>query len=133
MFRQESKVIRGEVPEKLGKEIEMIVTRNYKEYKKALEDCDYMICHAGVGSILDGLRNGSKVIAFVNESLKDNHQLEILEEMVGEGNIVGFPSLNQFSYEKLNQMFNDYEKGKIKAYEPVETSILDILIDKHGI
>ena len=38
---------------------------------------DLVISHVGTGSIIDTLRNNKKLIVVVNDTLMDNHQLEI--------------------------------------------------------
>ena len=41
---------------------------------------DLVISHVGTGSIIDTLRNNKKLIVVVNDTLMDNHQLEIANE-----------------------------------------------------
>ena len=55
-----------------------------KEYQSYLKNCDLIITHGGVGSIMDGLKNNKKVIAFpriakYGEAVND-HQKEIINE-----------------------------------------------------
>ena len=55
----------------------------------------------GAGTILDSLKNNLKVIAFVNEGLKDNHQVELVAAMIDQGYIHGFLSLGDFATDKV--------------------------------
>lgn len=55
----------------------------------------------GAGTILDSLKNGLKVVSFVNEGLKDNHQVEIVSALMEEGYIKGFLSLAEYSPSKV--------------------------------
>ena len=55
-----------------------------REYQLYLKKCDLIITHGGVGSIMDGLKNNKKVIAFprlakYSEAVND-HQVEIINE-----------------------------------------------------
>ena len=55
-----------------------------REYQLYLKKCDLIITHGGVGSIMDGLKNSKKVIAFprlakYSEAVND-HQVEIINE-----------------------------------------------------
>ena len=62
------------------------------EYEKIISEADLIITHAGVGSILTGLKKNKKVIAAAR--LKEygehtnNHQLEILNEFYNKGYIL---------------------------------------------
>ncbi|KXJ90972.1 hypothetical protein Micbo1qcDRAFT_195801 [Microdochium bolleyi] len=47
-----------------------------------------IISHAGSGSIMDALRYNAKLIAVPNESLMDNHQAELADEMQTQGFLV---------------------------------------------
>lgn len=49
---------------------------------------DLLICHAGAGSILSGLRHHKKVIAVVNESVMGDHQRELASELSNLGCIL---------------------------------------------
>lgn len=63
------------------------------EMKKLLIESRLLITHAGTGSILSGLEAGCRVIAFPRRASEgehyDDHQFEILEEMVSRGAILG--------------------------------------------
>ncbi|XP_053979132.1 UDP-N-acetylglucosamine transferase subunit ALG13 homolog [Hylaeus anthracinus] len=54
------------------------LSSNILEYVKA---ADLVISHAGAGSILDALENKKNLIVVVNQSLMDNHQLELAEQL----------------------------------------------------
>ena len=82
------------------------------EYEQIISEADLIITHAGVGSILTGLKKNKKVIAAAR--LKEygehtnNHQLEILNEFYNKGYIL-----------KLDN-FDDLPKilKKSKTFEP---------------
>ncbi|KAL2759064.1 glycosyltransferase family 1 protein [Sodiomyces alcalophilus JCM 7366] len=48
-------------------------------------DDGVVICHAGTGTLLDGLRVGPPLIVVPNPTLKDNHQVELAEEVQSQG------------------------------------------------
>ena len=55
-----------------------------EEFDTLMKKCDLLITHGGVGSIMDGLKNNKKVIAFprlakYSEAVND-HQVEIINE-----------------------------------------------------
>ena len=52
-----------------------------------MEEADLIICHAGAGSIMEGLRLGKRLIVVANESLMDNHQMELASAMQQQGSV----------------------------------------------
>ncbi|KAM0335880.1 hypothetical protein ACHAQA_000931 [Verticillium albo-atrum] len=56
-----------------------------------------VICHAGTGTILDGLRIHVPLIVVPNPTLKDNHQEELAEEIQKQGYAV-WGRLGQLDY-----------------------------------
>ena len=61
-------------------------------FSKNINDCDILITHGGVGTILDGLKLGKKIIAFprlskYQEHVND-HQIEIINEFYECGYIL---------------------------------------------
>ena len=61
-------------------------------FNKNIASCDILITHGGVGTILDGLKNGKKIIAFPRlakylEHVND-HQVEIIDEFYNCGYIL---------------------------------------------
>lgn len=61
-------------------------------FNKNISDCDILITHGGVGTILDGLKLGKKIIAFprlskYQEHVND-HQVEIINEFYDCGYIL---------------------------------------------
>lgn len=46
-----------------------------------ISQADLVVSHAGTGSILDTLRLDKKLIVMINDTLMDNHQLEIAQEL----------------------------------------------------
>ena len=46
---------------------------------------DLIVSHAGSGSILESLSLGKRLVVVVNESLMDNHQAELANELDTQG------------------------------------------------
>ena len=85
------------------------------EYEKIISEADLIITHAGVGSILTGLKKDKKVIAAAR--LKEygehtnNHQQEILNEFYKKGYIL---KLENFA--DLPKILEKAKKFKPKKY-----------------
>lgn len=72
------------------------------EFDKYIKECDLLITHGGVGSILTGLKNNKKVIAAprlakYNEHMND-HQLQIVSRFSEMGYILAYNECDDLSY-----------------------------------
>ena len=72
--------------------MELVDLMPMDEFNKNISDCDILITHGGVGTILDGLKLGKKIIAFprlskYQEHVND-HQVEIINEFSDCGYIL---------------------------------------------
>lgn len=60
-----------------------------EEMHKKIKECSLLICHAGVGTILSGIKNGKKVIVMPRYQKYgehvDDHQLEIAKAFAQSG------------------------------------------------
>lgn len=83
---------------------------------------DVILCHCGTGSILDGLKHGKKVVAVVNEDLKNNHQSETAKVFAKYLYVKNLDNVVNFVAGKV---FTDRKKFKLK----VESSFLRNLIN----
>lgn len=85
------------------------------EFDKLISECDILITHGGVGSIITGIKNNKKVIAAARlckygEHVND-HQLQIIDNFEKSGYI---KSLNNF--DELDKVILSLEKFKPKKY-----------------
>lgn len=72
--------------------MKVIDLMSMEEFNKYINDCDILITHGGVGTILDGLKKSKRIIAFprlskYHEHVND-HQLEIVNKFYNEGYIL---------------------------------------------
>ncbi|KAK2027693.1 glycosyltransferase family 28 domain-containing protein [Colletotrichum zoysiae] len=61
--------------------VEMIKCRT----QPGVREAGVVICHAGTGTILDGMRVSVPLVVVPNPTLKDNHQVELAEEIQRQG------------------------------------------------
>lgn len=98
------------------------------EYEEIIEKADIIITHAGVGSILTGLKKNKKVIAAAR--LKEygehtnNHQLEILNEFYNKGYI-----LKLDNFDKLDDVLKKTKTFKPKKYKSNNEKFVKMLED----
>lgn len=99
---------------------------NKDEFKENLTKADLVICHGGVGSILEAINNNKKVIAIPrlekhNEHV-DDHQIEIVNKFTNNGYILS--SQNEKDLKKLIEKSKEYN---FRNYYSDTKRIVDIL------
>lgn len=87
----------------------------YEKFDKLVEQCDILITHGGVASILNGIKNEKKVIAAARlkkygEHTND-HQLQIISDFAKKGYL-----LELKDFDKLNDVIEKAKKFKQKKY-----------------
>ena len=99
------------------------------EYDKLITECDVLITHGGVGTIITGLKNNKKVIAAARlEKYKEHvndHQLQIIENFTNSGYIL---SLDNF--DELDKVLKDVKNFKPKKYKSNTNKFIKILEDE---
>ena len=96
------------------------------EFDKLIDECDVLITHGGVGTIITGLKNNKKVIAAARlekygEHVND-HQLQIIENFSNSGYIL---SLDNF--DELDKILDKIKKFKPKKYKSNTKKFIRIL------
>ncbi len=85
-------VVQANSDDYLPQNYQIIKKLPLEEYNKLMKDCTLLITHGGVGSILDGLSQGKKIIAFprlrkYREAVND-HQSQIITKFFNDGYIL---------------------------------------------
>lgn len=87
------------------------------EFDKYMKECDFLITHAGVGSIFTGLKYNKKILAIPRLSKykehNNDHQKDILKEFVKCGYIKSFNNLKEF--EKALKELPNFKPKKYKS------------------
>jgi len=109
-----------------SKQMDMFDLIPMDEFDKLIEDCDILITHGGVGSIITGLKNNKKVIAAARlekygEHVND-HQLQIIENFTNAGYIL---SLDNF--DELDKILDLAKKFKPKKDKSNTKKFINIL------
>lgn len=98
------------------------------KFSELIKDCDLLITHGGVGSILTGLKNNKKVIAVPRlkeyKEHTNNHQLEIIEKFSDAGYIMPMYDLNT-----LDKVLKDISKFKPKKYKSNTENMIKLIED----
>ena len=102
------------------------------EFDKLISECDLLITHGGVGSILTGITNGKKVIAVprlakYKEHLND-HQLQIVENFGERKYIIAVNDLNKLG--KAIEKAKTFKPQKFVSNTHNIINIIENYIDK---
>ncbi|KAJ3294952.1 DNA binding protein [Borealophlyctis nickersoniae] len=93
-------------------------------FKPSLADdlaaADLVISHAGSGSILEALDMGKKLLVVVNETLMDNHQMELAEALAEEGVL---------AWSTVEGMLDKVKDCALEGCKPYEKGNPDVFIN----
>lgn len=82
-----------------SKNMKFINFLELEEFNKLIKKANLIICHGGVGSILDGLKNNKIVIACPRlakyKEHNNDHQLEIINKFSNDGYIIPLKDPNK--------------------------------------
>ncbi|MEG0826010.1 MAG: PssE/Cps14G family polysaccharide biosynthesis glycosyltransferase [Bacilli bacterium] len=101
------------------------------QYEEIINKADLIITHAGIGSILTGLKRNKKIIATAR--LKEygehtnNHQLQILTELANKGYIIRLDDFSQLP-ETIEKARN-FKPNKYKSNNQNFVKIVEDYID----
>ena len=99
-----------------------------KEFNKLIKECDLLITHGGVGSIIEGLNNNKKIIAVAR--LKkygehdNDHQIQLINNFSEEGYIIGLDD-----FETLDEALEKVKIFKPKKIKKKQNSMKKIIED----
>ena len=98
------------------------------KFNELMSECDVLITHGGVGSILAGLKEDKKVIAAARLSKYkehvNDHQLEIIDKFTEAGYI-----LELKDFEKLDKVLKKCETFKPKKYKSNTENMVKLIED----
>lgn len=97
-----------------------------EEFDKYIKECNLLITHGGVGSILTGLKNRKVVIACprlskYNEHMND-HQVQIVSKFSNDGLLIAY---NEF--DNLNEIIKKSKTFKPKEYKSNTKNMIKII------
>ncbi|KAI8998350.1 glycosyltransferase family 28 C-terminal domain-containing protein [Gaertneriomyces semiglobifer] len=89
-----------------------------------VESADLIISHAGTGSILEALYARKKLIVVVNETLMDNHQVELADVLDQQNHVV------KANVHELAEQLAAGRWKKLKEFEEADSRILKRLLNE---
>jgi len=112
-------------------DIKIIDYLDLNEFKSYMENSDFVISHGGVGSILDALKFGKKVIAVPRnpkyDEIANDHQKQIIEKFSKSGYIIGCKDVKDL--ESALKKVKDFKFEKYQSNTKNFTKIIKNFID----
>ena len=109
-----------------SKDMEIFDLIDRDKFASLIKECDLLITHGGVGSILTGLKNNKKVI--VAPRLKEykehtnNHQLQIIEKFEQSGYI-----LPLYDFDDLDKVLKKIANFKPRKYKSNTENMIKLI------
>ena len=102
-----------------------------KTFNNYIKECDYVITHGGVGSILDSLKNNKKVLVVPRKKEYDehenDHQVQITSKFTEMGYIISCDNTKKI-LDKIQELKN-FEPKKFKSNNKKMIENLENYID----
>ena len=115
-----------------SKHMEILPFIQMDKFNNYIKECEYLICHAGVGTIMNGIHNQKKVIAIARRvkygEHENDHQVEITQKFEKFGYIIGCIEVDKLE-EKL-KFLDDFEVKQYKSNNDNFCSMVEQLIEK---
>ncbi|WP_273401775.1 PssE/Cps14G family polysaccharide biosynthesis glycosyltransferase [Traorella massiliensis] len=132
-------IIQGEVIVQAGKtsyqsnHMMLFTFCSQEQLNQYVEECDYMITHAGVGSIINGINHQKKVIAVARRAKygehENDHQVEITTKFAGFGYILGCIEVDELE-EKISEL-KDFQTKPYESNNKIFCDLIARLIDEN--
>lgn len=121
-------VVQAGCTEYESKDMEIFDLIDRDKFTDLIKECDLLITHGGVGSILTGLKNNKKVIAAPRLSQykehTNDHQLQIIEKFDNSGLI-----LPLYDFENLEKVLKSVKTFKPKKYKSNTKNMIKLIED----
>lgn len=116
-----------------SKDMEIVDLIDREKFSDLIKDCDLLITHGGVGSIITGLQNNKKVIVAPRLSKYDehmnDHQIQITENFSKVGYIL--PLYENDDLEKVLENVKTFKSRKFKSNTNHMIKIISDFIDNN--
>lgn len=102
------------------------------EFSKLMDECDILITHGGVGSILTAVKKGKKVIAAARlkkyKEHTNDHQKQIIKEFEKEGYLLELKDFNQVG--KTLKKLEKFKQKSFKSNTPEMIKLIENLVEE---
>lgn len=135
---------KGEIKEKVivqagntkyeSKNMEILDLISPDKFQQLVDECDLLITHGGVGSILSAVKQGKKIIAAprlkkYNEHVND-HQKQIIKEFAKDGYIIELEDMDKLG--EALQKAKKFKPKKFKSHTKEMINLVEDIIEKEN-
>ena len=135
---------KGEIKEKVivqagntkyeSKNMEILDLISPDKFQQLVDECNLLITHGGVGSILSAVKQGKKVIAAprlkkYNEHVND-HQKQIIKEFAKDGYIIELEDMDKLG--EALQKAKKFKPKKFKSHTKEMITLVEGIIEKEN-
>lgn len=103
-----------------------------QEFNNLVDQCDLLITHGGVGSIIPAVKKGKKIIGAARlkkyKEHTNDHQLQIIKEFSKDGYILELKDFNQLG--KVLKKAKTFKPKKFKSNTNSMINMIETLIEK---
>ena len=110
---------------KFENRIKIQISEILNNFENIIKSSELIISHGGAGIILESLKNKRKVIVCVNDTLMDNHQIELASTLDKEKYVHFCKNVNDIVSD-IESILNN--KKEIKQYPEINYQIIPNLI-----
>ena len=96
-------------------------------FEQIIKNSEYIISHGGAGIILESLKNKKKLFVAVNDTLMDNHQIELASSLEKDNYIYYIKDLNNL-VDNIQQIIKEEKKNKLSIYPDINYNAIPDLI-----
>lgn len=116
-----------------SKDMQILDLIPYDEFEKYIKECDLLITHGGVGSIITGLKNKKKVIAAARlakyKEHTNDHQLQIIKNLSTSGYILPLDNFDEL--DKVLALSKTFKPKTYKSNTPNMIKLISNYIDNN--
>lgn len=116
-----------------SKDMEIFDLLDRDKFTELIKECDLLITHGGVGSILNGLSNNKKVIVcprlFKYQEHMNDHQIQIVERFEDEGYILAYQENDNLG--DILKKVESFKPKKFQSNTDKFIKIIETFIDKN--
>ena len=116
-----------------SKDMEIFNLVSIEKFRKLVRDCDILITHGGVGSIITGLKENKKIIAVPRlkkyKEHTNNHQVQIVDNFARAGYILKVSVEDDLAC--IINGINNFKPNKYKSNNVKFINVVDTEIEKY--